>query len=126
MTAKTFPTLHVATLITGIGLCEIKSEDGVFGHLSEIASHLIGAPVWTHELGRGSTHDAFVAEGYRLFPDMPTREEASEDWQAAAATATAAYGENVTIEEGTAGRTQGPLDTLAEMVPADKIIAVVG
>lgn len=120
MTAKTFPTLHVATCITGIGLCE-----GItYSNMQEIASHLFGASIWTHELAHGPTNDAFTQEGYRQFPDMPTPAEANADYAAAAAKAVAAYGETILVEEGTHGRRENPLNTLSAMVDPDKIVVV--
>ncbi|QAZ45906.1 hypothetical protein [Mesorhizobium sp. Pch-S] len=120
MTAKTFPTLHVASCITGIGLC-----DGInYSAMQEIASHLFGAPIWTHELAHGPTNDAFSQEGYRQFPNMPTPVEANADFVAAAAKAVAAYGDTISVEEGTQGRREGPLNTLSAMVDPSKIVVV--
>jgi hypothetical protein len=122
MAAKTFPTLHVASCLTGIGMSDKMS----YSDIQAIASHLFGASIWTHELVHAPTQDAYKSEGYRQFPDMPTPAEASADFEAAARKATAAYGETVTVEEGTHGRREHPVDTLAAMVSADKIIVVEG
>lgn len=120
MSTKTFPTLHVASCLTGYGLCQNMS----YSTVQEIASHLFGAPIWTHELVHAPTNDAYTQEGYRQFPDMPTAAEAEADWQAAAAKAVAAYGETVVVAEGQHDRRENPIDTLAAMVPAEKIVAV--
>lgn len=120
MTDKTFPTLHVASCITGIGLCEGMN----YSRMQEIASHLFGTPIWTHELAHRPTVDACREEGYRQFPAMPTQAEAEANWQAAADKAVAAYGETVTVAEGTHGRREHPVDTLAAMVPAERIAIV--
>jgi hypothetical protein len=120
MGSKTFPTLRVASTITGIGL-----TDGMtYSDMQEIASHLFGAPIWTHELIHEPTRDAYVEEGYRQFPDMPSQAEAEADFKAAAAKALAAYGETVEVEEGTHGRRESPVDTLSRMVPPEKIVVV--
>lgn len=120
MAEKQFPTLHVASCITGIGLCEGLN----YSRMKEIASHLFGDQLWTHELPHGPTNDAYTEEGYRQFPDMPTRAEAEADFEAAARKAVATYGETVTVEEGKHGRREHPFDTLKAMVPEDKIVVV--
>lgn len=122
MTAKQFPTLVVASAITGVGLCHIPNG---YSKMMEVASHLLGTPVWLHELAHGPTQDAYSEEGYRQFPDMPTKAEAKADWQAAAAKALAAYGETVTVRQGTAVRLESPVQTLKAMVSPDKIITVI-
>lgn len=120
MSKRTFPTLHVASAITGIGLTTGMS----YSNIQEIASHLFGAPIWTHELVHEPTKDAYVEEGYRQFPDMPTREEAMADYEAAAAKAVAAYGATVEVAEGSHGRRESPVDTLSQMVPTERIVVV--
>lgn len=120
LAAKSFPTLYVASTITGIGLCNGMK----FSDMQEIASHLFGASIWTHELIHEPTKDAYVSEGYRQFPDMPTPQEAQTDYQAAARKAISAYGDSVEVQEGSRGRRESPVDTLGHMVPPEKIIVV--
>lgn len=120
MAKKTFPTLQVASTITGVGL----AEGMTYSDIQEVASHLLGAPIWTHELVHEPTKDAYVEEGYRQFPDMPSIAEAEADYRAAAAKAIAAYGDTVEVEEGTHGRRESPVDTLSRMVPAEKIVVL--
>lgn len=120
MATKTFPTLRVASTITGIAL----THDMTYSDMQEIASHLFGAPIWTHELIHEPTKDAYVEEGYRQFPDMPSQAEAEADFKAAAAKAVAAYGDTVEVAEGTHGRRESPVDTLSRMVPPEKIVVI--
>lgn len=122
MSTKTFPTLHVASCLTGVGLCEGLS----YSRVQEIASHLFGGPVWTHELVHQPTQDAYTEEGYRQFPDMPTRVEAHDDWQGAALKAISAYGDSVSVQEGMHGRRENPLDTLRAIKPDADVVVVVG
>lgn len=106
MTAKEFPTLVVASTITGVTLCRVHASE-----MDQVANYLFGAPVRKLDL----THEpkaAYVQEGYCQFPDMPTREEAQADWEAAARKAVAAYGETVTVQQGTHGRRESPAQTL--------------
>jgi len=120
MATKTFPTLRVASTITGIAL----THDMTYSDMQEIASHLFGASIWTHELVHEPTKDAYVEEGYRQFPNMPSQAEAEADFKAAAAKATAAYGDAVVVVEGTHGRRENPVDTLSRMVPPEKIVVI--
>lgn len=123
MTRKTFPTLHVASCLTGIAFVEgLKYQD-----LQAVAAHLLGDDVYTHELGHRPTMDAVAEEGYRQFPDMPTSKEARADWSAAAVKALAAYGRTVNVQRGKHGRREHPVDTLKAMLPKekrDRIIAI--
>ena len=47
MTHKEFPTLVVASTVTGVALCQL--EGGILP-IMECASHLLGNPVYNHEL----------------------------------------------------------------------------
>lgn len=122
MDAKEYPTLEVASALTGIGLCDIK---GGYSKMMEIYSHLLGESIWTHELAHEPTVDAVREEGYRQFPDMPTPAEASADFEAAAAKATAAYGPTVFVHKGAHGRRENPMSTLTAMRPDAEIVPVV-
>lgn len=115
MSAKTFPTLHVASAVTGIAMCEGMN----YSSMQEIASHLFGASIWTHELAHEPTKDAYAAEGYRQFPNLPTEAEARADWHAAARKALDAYGETLTVEAGNHGRREAPTETLTAMLVTD-------
>lgn len=112
MSKKTFPTLHVASAITGIALCDGLS----FSRMQEIAAHLFGGPIWTHELAHAPTNDAYAEEGYRQFPEMPSKDEARNDWRRAAQKALDAYGPDVEVTEGTHGRREAPTETLSAML----------
>lgn len=108
---KEFPTLIVASALTGIGLC--KSS---FDEIQEIADHLLGYEIWTHELMNDEIKDAYRAEGFKQFPQMPTRQEALEDWQVAAAQAILTYGETVNVVRGDHKRTKGPVQNFADQI----------
>jgi hypothetical protein len=116
---KQFPTLIVASTITGIGLTNMKFSD-----MHECAEWLCGHPVWTHELVHGPTKDEYITEGYEQFPAMPTPADAEDDYVAAAAKAISAYGETVEVRQGNSKRHEGPMQTLRSMVPDADVIAV--
>jgi len=117
---KTFPTLYVASCLTGTALCEGMT----YSTMHEVATLLFGGDVWTHELGTGPISAAYQAEGYRQFPLMPTREEAHGDFMAAAAKASAAYGATVEVQPGNCRRHADPLTTLGNMVGGKPIIVL--
>ncbi|KQT52183.1 MULTISPECIES: hypothetical protein [unclassified Aureimonas] len=106
-----FPTLEVATAMTGIALCSTS-----ISRMHEIATVLAGHDVWTHELGHRETMDAIGAHARIGLPDMPTRHEAEANWKAAAEKATSAYGDTVTVTRGTMQRSADPVSTLAGMM----------
>lgn len=116
---KQFPTLVVASTITGIGLTNMKFSD-----MHECAEWLCGYPVWTHELVHGPTQDQYVTEGYEQFPNMPTPAEAENDYVAAAAKAVAEYGETVVVRQGDSQRHEGPIETLSTVAPHAEVITV--
>ena len=109
---KAFPTINVATAMTGIGL----SSDISFSDVAEIMSHILGRPIWTHEMVHKPTLKEFRSVAYELFPNMPTREDAQADYQSAAASAIAAYGETVDVPKGNTERTESPIETLSGMI----------
>jgi len=96
-----------------------------YSRMQEIASHLFGGPIWTHELAHEPTVDAYREEGYRQFPAMPTPAEAKADYLSAAAKAVGAYGETISVAEGSHGRREHPVETLAAIVPCDRIVPIV-
>lgn len=118
---KDFPTLVVASTLTGIALAHMRG----IGPMHECAEWLFGGPVWTHELVHGPTQDVYVEEGYRQFPNLPRRDEAEKDWQAAASKATAAYGPTVNVVRGSDGRRESPLATLRAVAPHAEVIPVI-
>lgn len=117
--SKTFDTYMVASALTGIALGPCCYAD-----IAEIASMLFGAPIWTHELVHKPTKAVYCDEGFRQFPDMPTKAEAEADWKAARDKAEAAYGHFVEVKRGKHGRRESPVTTLSNMVGEDKVIVV--
>lgn len=116
---KQFPTLVIASTITGIGLTNMRFSD-----MHECAEWLCGHPVWTHELVHGPTKDQYVTEGYEQFPNMPTPNEAESDYISAAAKAVAEYGDFVTVKRGNSTRQEDPIETLRAMVHDAEVVAV--
>ena len=108
---KTFPTLNVASCACGIMLV-----DGLtYADMSEIAAQALGHPVWTHELGDSKTMDRVRDAIHAEFPLLPSRDEATADWQAAADRATKAYGATVDLPRGSQKRSEDPMASLVRM-----------
>ena len=117
---KEFPTLIVASALTGVALTQMKFSD-----MHPVIEWLFGGPVWTHEFVHGPTNDIYTSRGYEQFPDMPTTAEAKKDYKAAAAKAIAAYGPSILVAKGDDGRVASPITTMLDIKPDAKIIPVV-
>lgn len=115
---KTFRSLAVASAATGIGLCEKLN----FSLMGEIASHVLGYPIWTHEIPASGPKVWLLLKDQ--FPLLPTRAEAEADWKSAAAAMTAAYGDEIAVRTGNGTRKESPLDTLQKMIGDKPVIAV--
>lgn len=111
---KTFPTVNVASCATGIILRTGLS----YADMAEVAEHALGHSIWTHELGDEKTMNKVRAAIHEQFPEIPTREEAQADWQAASDRAIKAYGETVDLKLGVGQRTETPMDSLVRMTGA--------
>jgi hypothetical protein len=115
---KTFRSLAVASAATGIGLCDKLN----FGLMGEIASHVLGYPIWTHEIPAAGPKVWLLLKDQ--FPLLPTRAEAEADWKCAATAMTAAYGAEIAVRRGNGSRKESPLDTLQKIVGDKPIITV--
>jgi len=111
-TFQEFPSLVVASCLTGIALTTMKG----FGEVHAVAAQLLGDDIYTHELAYEPLMEKVTAEGYWQFPLMPTRAEAEADWEAAAAKVTKTYGATVIVRKGTGGRREDPVTTLYNMI----------
>lgn len=120
MTSKTFRTLAVASAATGIGL-----DNGItFSDMQEIVSHVLGYDIWTHELGDRETMARVQSELYAQFHHLPSKTEARDCYEGAAARALTVYGDTMSVLPGNGKRHESPIDSLARMTDAP-IIAVV-
>ena len=117
--AKEFPTLIVASSVTGITMTGMTYSD-----VQRVISWLCGFDIWTHELVHGPTRDMALEECARQFPLMPTQAEAETDWRAAADKAIDAYGATVLVKRGTGTRRAGPVQTLKDIKPDARVIEI--
>ena len=114
MTTKSIDPRALASITTGISLLENFSE------VAAAISHVIGYPVWTHELPMVAK-DASAAV-LRQFPEMPTDD--SGDWRKCAADVLERYGKKVKVERGMMVRGLAPEASLrmvtdAEIIPIE-------
>jgi hypothetical protein len=103
-----------------------------FAQMQEVIEHLCGGPVWTHELL--AVADACRDEVLRQRPDLadvvvPDLTSISDkgaflnDWLIGQAKT---YGDRVTLNGGLAARrNKGPIETLTDLVGAERVIPIV-
>lgn len=104
---KSFPAHAVGTMATGVCL-------GDFGEATAVAEWVMGYPIWTHEypsLGN-AIRDAIIAQ----YPDMPTRIEAKQGWEATRDSIVAKYGAEIALKRGTGERSRHPIETAAAAI----------
>lgn len=114
MTVKMLSSLALASITTGVSMCQD------FGDIKQAVSHVIGYDVFTHEMP-GVRKDAKAAV-LRQYPDMPTEEP--EAWRLCAADVIERYGTKLPVEKGMLVRGLSPLASLrmltdAEIIPVD-------
>lgn len=113
-------TKQIRTLILGSITCDRSLCDCAFSDIHEAMNHVLGHPIWTHELSyfADQAKEQIIAQ----FPDMPT--EPPDDWRVCALDLIARYGETVPVRRGNLERQSGPLETLREIKPDAEVIIV--
>lgn len=121
MDTATFSASIVATLLTGRGFGD------TFTAVHEAAKHVAGHPIWMHEFAERGLWDSLRAAMVARFPALAAVEHPA-DWKTGAAGyldgVRAICGESVTLERGSAERTESPLDSLRRVAPDAEAIAV--
>jgi len=120
-TAKEFDLGQVITTLTG------RVVQTPFGG-QEVAEHVLGHPVWTHEMASESfpprVRAAILAQVPRL-ADIDASDVVDEvTAREFMLQQRSLYGDTVTLEKGSSERTEGPIESLRRMVPDSKIITV--
>ena len=126
MTSKTFPTHTALSAALMMGAGPIKFSD-----IHEIVEHVMGHPVWTHELGEFLPKAS--AKLRPLFPGLPTTadleamplDERQQALEILLLKSVNMHGQTMDIEEGTDVRSENPLQSAARVFGPDKeVIAV--
>lgn len=106
---RTFPVVAIASISSGILLCE-------FGNMQEAAEYLMGHPIWTHHFASKDLQREMQAAIAEQCPGMPTKIEGitKENYLAKVAELEREFGAVVTIRKG---------GGLTAMLPTDGIPA---
>lgn len=125
---KSYPIETVLSLTTGF-LLKIP-----FGDMHELAEHVLGYPVWTHEFADAGTWTR-IKEA--LFAQHPSLQDAEVFDRASAkldlvtylpryvARAVAKYGPTLEIESGMSERTESPFASAQRLMGDRPVIAVI-
>lgn len=125
---KDYPIEIVLSLTTGYLL-----KEGGFSDMHELAEHVLGHPVWTHEFADKGLFERMREALFAQYPDLRDVEEfdsvaAKIDVAAYLSgyvtRAVVQYGATLEVERGVCERTESPLAS-ARRVFGDKPIAVV-
>ena len=119
METKTFSVPALASLTTGRLLCG-------FSEMHELAEHLLGHPVWTHEFASKPLWDRMKAKLLEQHPDIPTEtpDDVETNWQAYRDRLIDELGESREIVKGSDERGKGPIETLRELRSDAEVIVV--
>ena len=121
---KAFPTEAVISAASGFLLCD-------FDKVHEISEYMAGEPVWTHQLPRVG-QEIGVAIRVRHPELAPTLDECSqitpENYQQMRDRFIERHGPTIEISPLSADQHESrePISELAEMVPPDRILSIVG
>lgn len=119
---KTYPTEVVMSLTTGSLLCDS------FGDMHELAEHVYGGPIWTHEFASEKiwkTLQERVFAQHQQLRDFDVKDVKDKNTaEIAAARAIAQFGVSMEIAAGEDARTEGPLETLQKIAPGKPVIVV--
>lgn len=126
MSTQPFDTRLVLSAAIGIGV----SDKLMISDLQRLVSHVLGYPVFTHEVGR-SLKDCYPRL-CPLFDNLPDRavlmalpaDERMTILAGVVDAALARYGDTVMIGKGVDTREVHPLDTLNEIAPASSPVVI--
>lgn len=127
MTKKQFPIEIVLSLTTGILL-----KQGGFGEMQELAEHVLGHPVWTHEFAEKALWEKMNEAVFAQHPSLRNAEvfeRPAEDLDAYldayVSRAIARFGATLEIERGSVERTESPFANARRVIGDKPIVAVV-
>ena len=109
METRSFPTPVLASLSTGVLLCN-------FSDMHEAAEYLMGHPVWSHEFGSRGSVDNMKAKLLEQHPDLDVDATGvdKDNWEAFRDKLIADLGESREIVKGSEVRDKDPITTAVE------------
>ncbi len=109
METREFPTAVIASLSTGVALCE-------FDKIHEAAEYLMGHPIWTHHFADEALWKAMRHKVFDQCPGMPfvMTNVTRDNYQEHVAALEEEIGPTVTIRKGDGKTAMSPLDGLPE------------
>lgn len=117
---REFPTAVIASLSSGVLLCE-------FGKMHEAAEFLMGHPIWTHHFGDKTLWKEMQRTILEQCPGMPTEVEGvtKENYLAKLAEIEAGVGKVVMIRKGSGLTAMLPTDGLPDHLKDNAIVVKV-
>ena len=114
---RTFPTEVIATLSTGIGLCE-------FGAVHEAAEYLTGHPIWTHHFADKALWAKMQARVLEQHPDMPTEMPGvtEDNYMEKVHELHAKFGPSLVILKGPGTDAPSPFDGIPDGMPVVALV----
>ena len=119
---KTFPITAVLGVVTGRAW-------GPFSEVHELAEHIMGHAIWTHEFASTALFDEMRRRVVAAHPgmadvtpdDCPTSEL---DLDAKVAAQVARFGRSIDVPRGSDNRTKSPMQTAVEKIGAGKVLGI--
>lgn len=106
------------TLAVGTASCGVVLTNGVtYSDLQAIVEHVLGHPVWTHELTDKGVLLRMSSAIREQLPDMPENDgEDDLNCELIAGRLLQTYGETVTLEKGSDERTEDPVTSAFRII----------
>jgi hypothetical protein len=125
---KTFAIEVVLGLTTGVLL-----KRGGFGEIHELAEHVAGHSIWTHEFADKRVWSELSEKLFAQHPRLRDAEQFAKPEPGAlgnylaeyVARAVATFGASLEIEGGTEARTESPLQSLERLAPGKPAVILV-
>lgn len=124
---KSYPLEIVLSLTTGVLL-----KKGAFGDLHELAEHVAGHAIWSHEFAQKALWEQLRDMVYVQHPrlreaaeyDKPDDVRIAEYLPAYVDKAVAQFGATVEIEGGHSERSESPVESLLRLAPDSTVVVV--
>jgi hypothetical protein len=120
METKDFPVAVIASISTGVLLCQ-------FGEMHEAAEYLMGHSIWTHHFASNELNDEMRRTILEQCPGMPTEAPGvtKDNWPAFKAKLEADLGETVKIRKGGGLTAMLPTDGIPDHLK-DRTVLITG